>query len=169
MKSKPVRICDVSRVLRISSASLISFLKEKGFTLKGDFRSPLSGKMVELIQNGYQEGPPFTKLNPLIPKAEAWETENTDIVNQLHTPTQRAEPQSNEPQPATRRRGRPRKPRLQIQTAQVTIVNTGKITLSYIDLELIQKTLALQEPEKIKVRDYLRRRTILKALAKFES
>lgn len=168
MKSKPVRICDVSRVLRISSASLISFLREKGFTLKGEYRSPLSGKMIELIQNGYQEGPPFVELNPLIPKAEAWETENTDVVNQLHTPTQRTESSPDEPPIIPRRRGRPRKPRLQVSTPRLSIVNTGKIQLTYLDLELIQRMLGLQEAEKIKVRDYLRRRTILRALAKFE-
>jgi hypothetical protein len=168
MKSKPVRVCDISRILRISSASLISFLQEKGYSLKGDFRSPLSGKMVELIQNGYQDGPPFTELNPMIPKAEAWEQENADVVSLLHKPPPLAKLQPEERPEKAHRRGRPRKPHLQIPPAPVTHAFTGRIALTFMDLELIQRTLALNADNKIKVRDFLRRRTILKALARLE-
>ncbi|MBU1651807.1 hypothetical protein KKA00_06280, partial [bacterium] len=86
MKSRPVRICDISRVIRISSASLITFLQERGFRVKGDFRSPLSCRMLETIQTGYQEGPPFAELNPYFPKAELWENEHAELVSELHTP-----------------------------------------------------------------------------------
>ena len=168
MKLKPVRVCDISRILRISSASLISFLQERGYSLKGDFRSPLSGKMVELIQNGYQDGPPFTELNPMIPKAEAWEKENAEIVSLLHKPPPQAKPQIEEIPVTSHRRGRPRKPRLRTPPVPTTYTFTGRIALTFMDLELIQRALALDADNKIKVRDFLRRRTILKALAKLE-
>jgi len=87
MKSKPVRISDVSRVIRISSSSLITFLQDNGYSVKGDYRSPMTGRMVELVQNGYREGPPFDELTPYILRAENWEELHTDVVTQLHTPS----------------------------------------------------------------------------------
>lgn len=167
MKPKPVRICDVSRVLRISSASLISFLQEKGYSVIGDYRSPLSSSMVELIQNGYNEGPPFQELDSFMPQAEAWEKTNQDTLQRLHAPPplpKRPEPVAEEIK-VRRRRSRKPKPRLSPPRPPVY---TGRLNLSPIDLELIHQILALEESEKIMVRDFLRRKTILKALSHLE-
>ena len=167
MKARPVRICDISRELRISSSSLISFLQEKGYSVIGEFRSPLSSKMVELIQNGYNEGPPFTELNSFIPKAEEWEKQNDELVSKLHSPPPKPQKKVEEEEYKPRRR-RVRKPKLQWRISPSATVYTGRITLTPLDLELIHQMLALDEPDKIKVRDYLRRKTILKALSHLE-
>jgi hypothetical protein len=164
MKTKPVRVCDVSRVLRISSASLISFLEEKGYSVIGDFRSPLSSKMVELIQNGYRDGPPFQELNPFMPQAEEWEKLNEDTFKRLHTPPPRPVHPEVPEEEVTIRKTRTRKPRLKISSHSSTVY-TGRIDLTPIDLELIHQILELDESNKTKVRDFLRRKTILKALS----
>ena len=167
-KIKPVRICDISRVLRISSASLISFLHDNGYSVIGDFRSPLSSRMMELIQNGYQEGPPFKELNQFLPQAEDWENKNREKVERLHKPPPLPQPtkiEAEEPKPRKRRR---KKPKLQRRSIPSATAHTGRITLSYMDMELIQRIFELEEPEKIKVRDYFRRKTILKAISLLE-
>ena len=168
MKPKPVRVCDVSRLLRISSASLISFLEEKGYSVIGDYRSPLSSRMVELIQNGYHEGPPFQELNPLIPQADAWEKKNQETVRQLHKPPPVPQPIEEKLEETRPRMRRPRKPKLRLRRPAIPAIYTGRISLEPLDLELIQRTLALEEPGKIQVRDFLRRRTILKAISQLD-
>ena len=167
MKTKPVRVCDVSRVLRISSSSLIAFLEEKGYSVIGDFRSPLSSTMVELIQNGYHDGPPFQELNPLMPQAEEWEKQNEDTIKRLHIPPPRPAHSEVPEVEVTARKTRTRKPKLKIRSYKSTVY-TGRIELTPIDLELIHQILNLDESDKIKVRDFLRRKTILKALSHLE-
>lgn len=167
MKPKPVRICDVSRVLRISSSSLITFLQEKGYSVIGDYRSPLSSSMVELIQNGYDEGPPFQELGPFMPQAEEWEKNNRDMLKRLHTPPPVPKPPEPVAEDATVIRRRRRTPKLRLKPPSPTFY-TGRINLSHIDLELIQRIFELEEPDKMKVRDYLRRKTILKAISHLE-
>jgi hypothetical protein len=167
MKTKPVRVCDVSRILRISSASLISFLEEKGYSVIGEFRSPLSSTMVELIQNGYNEGPPFQELNPFMPQAEEWEKLNEDTLKRLHTPPPKPARSEAAEEGVTIRKTRTRKPKLKIISHRSTVY-TGRIDLIPIDLELIHQILELDESNKIKVRDFLRRKTILKALSQLD-
>ncbi len=166
MRVKPVRISDISRVLRISSASLISFLHENGYSVRGDFRSPLSGKMVELIRTGYQEGPPFEALTPLTLRAEEWEKQNSDLVGQLHTPPPEPEKEAKEIKKPVLRQSRKHKPKLRIRTIAPSTIHNGRIPVTYLDLDLIQRALALEEENKIKIRDYLRRRNLLEAIAK---
>lgn len=166
-KVKPVRICDISRVLRISSTSLISFLQEKGYSIIGDFRSPLSSRMMELIQNGYQEGPPFGELTPLLPRVEKWESQNHETVERLHTPPK---PElkivvEEEGKPKKRRR---RKIKFAWRAIPDDTTYTGRISLTFLDLELIQRIFELEEAEKIIVRDLLRRKTILQAISHLE-
>ncbi len=168
MKVKPVRICDISRVLRISSASLISFLQEKGYSVLGDYRSPLTSRMVELIQNGYNEGPPFQELNPYMPQAEAWENQNEEMARRLHTPPPQPKKEKEETEHRRTRKPRARKVYLRRRITPPSTVYTGRIALAYIDLELIQRILELEEPDKIKVRDFLRRKTLLKALSQLD-
>ncbi len=165
MKLRPVRICDVSRTLRISSASLIEFLQSKGYSVIGDYFSPITSRMVELIQNGFHEGPPFQELTPYLTQAETWERENSEVVNQLHAPP----PPRQKPE-VIRREYRPRKPRVPRFSFAPTpaLVFTGRIALTPLDLELIHRSLELSEAGKTVVRDYLRRRTILKAISKME-
>ena len=166
MKLRPVRICDVSRTLRISSASLIDFLRSKGYTIIGDYLSPLSSRMVELIQTGYQEGPPFQELTPMLSQAESWEKDNADLVSTLHTP----------PPPPVEKLGLPvreyhprqkRAPKFRF-IPPTTPAPTGRITLTPLDLELFHQALELPESQKIRLRDYLRRVTILKAISQLE-
>lgn len=168
MKSKPVRICDVSRILRISSASLISFLQENGYSIIGDYRSPLSSRMVELIQNGYNEGPPFLELTPLMPQAEAWEIGNQELVKKLHAPARPRAKEIEEPEERGPYYRKPRKPYRRARVLPAVSTYTGRIALTYMDMELIQRILALEEPEKIQIRDYLRRKTLLKAISQLE-
>jgi hypothetical protein len=165
MKSKPVRVCDVSRVLRISSSSLIAFLREKDYNILNDYLSPLSSRMVELIQNGYHEGPPFQELNPLLIQAEAWETANPSTVDQLHTPPS---PPAKLPDDIKElKQRRKRIPRITF-APQHHAPNTGRITIGFLDLEIIHQLLGMSEERKIQVRDYLRRKTILKAISQME-
>ncbi|TKJ40334.1 hypothetical protein CEE37_08385 [candidate division LCP-89 bacterium B3_LCP] len=165
MKAKPVRICDISRILRISSTSLISFLQEKGYSVVGDFRSPVSSRMLELIQNGYTDGPPFKELDTMLPQAEEWEKQNDTTLNKLHTRPPKPEPAQKKAPEAKPKKYKPRKPGLIRRKAPASLVYTGRIKLTPIDLELIQRLFALEEPEKIKIRDHFRRNTILKAIA----
>ncbi|RJP77399.1 MAG: hypothetical protein C4524_08355 [Candidatus Zixiibacteriota bacterium] len=165
MKLKPVRVCDVSRILRISSASLIDFLKQNGYSVVGDYLSPLSSRMVELIQTGMHEGPPLSELNPALSQAEEWEKLNPDLVQQLHLPP----PPPPKPEEELRER-RPRKsrlPRISFQPAAHNAWN-GSFILTPLDLEIIQRALELSDDKKLAMRDYLRRRTILKAISQME-
>jgi hypothetical protein len=165
MKFKPVRVCDVSRVLRISSSSLIDFLRDKGFRVIHDYLSPLSGRMVEIIQNGYHEGPPFEELNPMLVQAEVWEKANPDTVTQLHTPP--PPPKYSEELKELRQR-RKRGPRFSFAPLHPPQKNSGRLPVTPLDLELIHRMLALSDESKIIVRDYLRRKTILKAISQME-
>jgi hypothetical protein len=165
MKSKPVRVCDVSRVLRLSSSSLIDFLRNRGYSILNDYLSPLSSRMVELIQTGYHDGPPFQELNSLLVQAEDWEKANPDTVNQLHTPPPAKAPPSEELKEIRQRRKRV--PRISFAPPHVT-PPTGRITLTPLDLEIIHRMLALNEDHKIQIRDYLRRKTILRAISLME-
>ncbi len=169
MKTKPVRVCDVSRILRISSASLISFLQENGYSVKGDFRSPLSSKMVELIQTGYQEGPPFQELNTLLPQAEQWEKHHSDIVRELHTPPAKPKRKASVVDDEnTPRRRRQRKTRKREYNTPHHSLFAKPLNLSALDMELIQRILELDEERKIIVRDYFRRKILLKAIRNLE-
>ncbi len=167
MKLKPVRISDISRVVRISSSSLIEFLREKGYNILNDYRSPLSGRMVELIQNGYHEGPPFQELIPYLLQAEAWEKQNAEIVQKLHQPPPQP-PKAEKPK-------RERQPRQQSRTSRpvrkapsVAGIPSGKINVTPLDLELIQQALQLPEEQKILVRDHLRRKILLEAISRLD-
>jgi hypothetical protein len=167
MKLKPVRISDISRVVRISSASLIEFLQGKGYTVLNDYRSPLSGRMVELIQNGYSEGPPFQELIPYLLQAEAWEKQNAEIVKKLHQPPQQP------PGKEKAKRERPpgmskRKPRPVQKTPAAATIPSGKVHVTPLDLELIQQALQLPEEQKILVRDHLRRKLLLEAISRMD-
>jgi len=164
MKQKPVRVCDVSRMVRISSSSLIDFLRQKGFNIINDYLSPLSSRMVELIQNGMNEGPPLMELNPLLSQAEEWEKQNPQVVNQLHTPPP---PKSVDSAIREFRPRRKRQPRISFLPPPPP-VHTGKIPITPLDLELIQRALALDDDRKTRVRDYLRRKTILAAISRLE-
>jgi len=169
MKSKPVRICDISRIIRISSASLISFLKERGFQVKGDFRSPLSCLMLETIQTGFQEGPPFSELNPYFPKAAAWEKDHGHVVEELHTPDETSPVAELEVSEIPRRKIRhKKKSKVIVRQIAPPLQQTGKIQLSFLDLELIHRLLELSEEDKAKVREFLRRKMILKTIANLE-
>lgn len=165
MKLKPVRVCDVSRALRISSSSLIAFLREKGYSILNDYLSPLSSRMVELIQTGYHEGPPFEELNPLLVQAEGWEKANPDTVAQLHTPPPAPVRLPDEAKEIRMRKKRA--PRFSFATPHPSHF-TGRIHLAPLDLEIIHQLLELSEERKILVRDYLRRKTILKAISQME-
>jgi hypothetical protein len=169
MKLKPVRIHDISRILRISSSSLIEFLRAKGYTIIGDYLSPCSSRMVELIQTGMHEGPPFQELIPYILQAEAWEKVNPELVSQLHTPPPPppVKPVKIEEIERARRPRRKREPKISFSPPATTSY-TGRIALQPLDLELIYQMLALDENKKIEVRDYLRRKTILKAISQME-
>jgi hypothetical protein len=169
MKSKPVRVCDVSRLVRIPSSSLIEFLREKGFSILSDYLSPLSSRMLELIQNGYNEGPPFQELNALFAQSEEWEKLNPEIVERLHAPppppprpTTAILPEDKEYRPR-----RQRQPRISFQPAPQPAY-TGRIPVTPLDLELIQRVLDLGETKKMKVRDYLRRKTIMEAISRMD-
>jgi hypothetical protein len=165
MKSKPVRVCDVSRILRLPSPSLIAFLRERGYSILNDYLSPLSSRMVELIQTGYHDGPPFQELNPLLAQAEVWEKGNPETVSQLHTPPPSRTTSSDEFREFKSRRKRT----LRISFAPPHVTPpTGRITLAPLDLEIIHRMLALSEDHKIQVRDYLRRKTILRAISQME-
>jgi hypothetical protein len=165
MKSKPVRVCDISRVLRLPSPSLIAFLRERGYSILNDYLSPLSSRMVELIQTGYHDGPPFQELNPLLTQAEDWEKVNPDTVTQLHTPPPTKTVLPDESREIKLRRKRI--PRISFAPAH-TAPPTGRIALTPLDLEIIHRMLALGEDHKIQIRDYLRRKTILRAISLME-
>jgi hypothetical protein len=166
MKFKPVRIHDISRVLRISSSSLIEFLRAKGYTILGDYLSPCSSRMVEHIQTGMHDGPPYQELIPYLLQAEAWEKVNPELVNQLHTPPS---PPSSKVEGVVREYKPRRKREAKISfSPHPTTSYTGRIALEPLDLELIYQMLALDEAKKIEVRDYLRRKTILKAISQME-
>jgi len=166
MKLKPVRICDVSRIVRISSSSLIDFLRGKGYSVIRDYLSPLSSRMVELIQNGFNEGPPFQELNPLLTRAEEWEKANPEVVGQLHTPSSPA-PRVVMPEEEECKPRRKRQPHISFQPVAKP-VHTGRIPVMPLDLEIIQRMLALEESKKMVMRDYLRRKTILEAISRME-
>ncbi len=167
MKAKPVRLSDISREVRIPSSSLISFLHENGYSVKGDFRSPLTCRMVELIQNGFREGPPFKELDPHVIRAEAWEKDNSELVSELHTPPPKPEPEKPAPVDKPRRR-RITKPKLTLRSPVQANINSGSIRVTHIDLDIIERIFNLDEADKIKVRDFLVRKTLLKAIAKLE-
>ena len=165
MKSKPVRVCDVSRLVRIPSSTLIDFLKERGYNIRNDYLAPLSIRMLELIQNGFNEGPPLQELNPLFHLAQEWEQSNPEVVEQLHTPPPPKsilDDKDREFRPRRRRQ-----PRISfLPPAQP--VNTGRIPLTPLDLELIHRMLELEEPKKMRLRDHLRRKTILEAISRMQ-
>lgn len=167
MKLKPVRISDISRVVRISSSSLIEFLRGKGYNILNDYRSPLSGRMVELIQNGYNEGPPFQELIPYLLQAEAWEKQNAEIVQKLHQPPPQP-PKLEKPKKERPLGIRIRKSRPVHKTPAVTADPSAKIDLTPLDLELIQQALQLPLKQKILIRDYLRRKVLLEAISKLD-
>ncbi|MCX6639055.1 MAG: hypothetical protein NTW14_01055 [bacterium] len=169
MKTKPVRIFDVSRLLRIPSNTLIAFLKGKGYDVIGDYFSPLTDKMVELIQNGYHDGPPFKELDPYLRLAEVWSDQNPALVEQMHKPPQAKAPSRKDDVVKEPVHRRPRKPKISFAPRQVSpYAYTGRIALEFIDLELIHQILTLEEEKKILIRDYFRRKTILKAISQLE-
>ncbi len=149
MKAKPVRISDISREVRIPSSSLISFLHENGY------------------QNGFREGPPFKELDPHVIRAEAWEKDNSELVSELHTPPPKPEPEKPAPVEKPRRR-RITKPKLTLRSPVQPNINSGSIRVTHIDLDIIERIFNLDEADKIKVRDFLVRKTLLKAIAKLE-
>jgi hypothetical protein len=169
MKNKPVRVCDVSRLLRIPSNTLITFLKGKGYDVIGDYLSPLSDKMMELLQNGYHDGPPFKELDPYLRQAEAWSMTNPDIVAQMHRPLKAPPvPAASISRPPIQRR--PRTPKISFtpRPKPAPYAYTGRIALSFLDLELIDQVFALDEEKKLIMRDFFRRKTILKAISQLE-
>jgi len=169
MKYKPVRVCDISRILRLSSTSLIDFLTDAGYSIIKGHRSPLSSRMLELIQTGYHEGPPFMELNPYLVRAEEWESENHELVKLLHTPQKapaRKEDDAKIPAPVIRHR-KPKPVMFTFRTPARKHV-TGKISVTPIDLELIQRVFALEESYKIVFRDYLRKKSVLRAISQME-
>ncbi len=170
MKSKPVRVCDVSRLVRIPSSSLIEFLREKGYHIRHDYLAPLSLRMLELIQNGYHEGPPFQELNPLFPQAQEWENSNPEMVEQLHAPPPPPPPPLAALLDEDLREYRPRRkrqPRISFQP-MAQPVYTGRIPVTPLDLEIIHRMLALEEDKKMRLRDHLRRKTILEAISRMQ-
>jgi len=167
MKSKPVRVCDVSRLVRIPSSSLIDFLKERGYNIRNDYLAPLSIRMLELIQNGFNEGPPLQELNPLFSQAQEWEQSNPEVVEQLHTPPPPPPKSILGEEDREFRRRRRRQPRISfLPPAQP--VNTGRIPLTPLDLEIIHRMLELEEPKKMHLRDHLRRKSILEAISRMQ-
>jgi len=167
MKSKPVRVCDVSRLVRIPSSSLIDFLKERGYSVRNDYLAPLSIRMLELIQNGFHEGPPLQELNPLFHQAQEWEQSNPEVVEKLHTPPLPPPKASLADEDRDFRPRRRRQPRISFQPAAQP-VNTGRIPLTPLDLELIHRMLELEEHKKMRLRDHLRRKSILEAISRMQ-
>jgi len=167
MKSKPVRVCDVSRLVRIPSSSLIDFLKERGYSVRNDYLAPLSIRMLELIQNGFHEGPPLQELNPLFHQAQEWEQSNPEVVEKLHTPPLPPSKASLADEDRDFRPRRRRQPRISFQPAAQP-VNTGRIPLTPLDLELIHRMLELEEHKKMRLRDHLRRKSILEAISRMQ-
>lgn len=161
---KPIRVIDISRKLKISTTSVIDILRQIGYPVEKSHHTPIIPEILSEISNVLSFDADKELWQTLQTECDIWAESNVEAKEELHNEYQKKQ------QKILRKRERERKiienreknikrqqkeREFQEKLKKKVFVHdglqtnaSGKIPVSYLQLEIIRQALALPLPSK---------------------
>jgi len=165
LSAKPVRVFDISRKLNLATSTVIDFLAKRGYPVERSHHTPLITDILGEVMSEYGIQADSLIAEKFSEEADLWEREHSDAADKIRQKYQRGKDRMLQRQERSRRviEGRERarihrerreqKRQKLAQTMKSTIeyqsaAADGRIPVSYLDLEIIHRALALEIAKK---------------------
>jgi hypothetical protein len=170
---KPVRIIDIARLLKLSTATIIDFLGKNCYPVERSHHTPLTSEALSQIANEFCSKSDSIMISQLLNGAQIWENAHKETALQIKQQQQQGleryalRRQRAEKVIAGRERmrilrqqfaeEREKASALYSTTSSPMAGGDGRITPDFLKLEIIQKALSLEEKGKINFLNFLKK------------
>jgi hypothetical protein len=170
---KPIRVIDICKNLNLATATVIEFLKKKHYPVERLHHTPLLPDILNDIARELAGGYNIAIFDKMLAEARGWETEHSEIANDMRQSYQTSIAKSKLRQERTQKmiagRERARITREKFETLRQQYGLTmkslveaeassgdGRIAICPLQMELIRRSIALKPYKKIELLNYLR-------------
>ncbi len=171
--AKPVRVIDISRQLNLATSTIIDFLSVRGYPVDRSHHTPLLKEILDETLEEFGAGKDILVLRKFSDDAVSWEREHQDAADKLRNKYIRGKEKLAKKKERARKviegkeRARMIKKQVEVvkqrfqQTMQSVAENVdddwdGRIQITPLELEIIQRALALEADKKTQVVNKLR-------------